>query len=127
MSLHFRDETIHLDNLRVDCIVGVKPDERQSEQPLLISLAFAADFGPAAERDDLARTVDYSEVARETRSFVRAGRFLLLETLARRLALHLCERFSLRRITLSVRKPQAVPDSDGPAVSLTVVREEGRG
>lgn len=119
----FEDETIHIDNLRVECIVGVRPFEREHEQPLLLSIAFPADFAAAAESGDLAHTVDYSALAKEARAFVREGRFELLETLTRRLGVHLCERFGLGRVTLHVRKPMAVNDSDGPAVSLTVVRE----
>lgn len=119
----FEDETIHLDGLRVQCIVGIRPFEREHEQPLVMSLAFPADFGAAERSGALEATVDYSAVAAAARAFVREGRFELLETLARRLGVHLCERFALARVHLHVRKPQAVSDSDGPAVSLTVVRE----
>ena len=119
----FEAERIHIENLRVDCIIGVNPDEREREQPLLISLYFPADFGPGEAGDDLSGTVNYSHVARETRSFVREGRFRLLETLARRLGAHLCEHFALNGLRLYVRKPEAVADSDGPAVSLTITRE----
>jgi FolB domain-containing protein len=119
----FEGETIRIDNLQVRCIVGVRPDEREREQPLVLSIAFPAEFAAAAESETLERTVDYSEVARAARAFVQEGRFRLLETLARRLGVHLCERFGLARVNLHVRKPQAIPDSDGPAVSLTVTRE----
>ncbi len=119
----FDDETIHIDNLQVRCIVGVRPFEREHEQPLLISIALPADFGAAAASEDLERTVNYSTVAAAARDFVREGRFQLLETLARRLGVHLCERFGLARVSLHVRKPQAINESDGPAVSLTVTRE----
>ena len=119
----FDGETIHIDNLQVRCIVGVRPHEREHEQPLLISIAFPADFGAAAASEALERTVDYSAVAAAARAFVRDGRFQLIETLARRLGVHLCERFALSRVSLHVRKPQAIAESDGPAVSLTVTRE----
>lgn len=119
----FEAETIHIENLKVQCIIGVRPTEREREQPLVMSIAFPQDFGDAAEGDTLERTVNYSEVAQAARDFVREGRFGLLETLARRLGVHLCERFALARVALHVRKPQAIADSDGPAVSLTVARE----
>ncbi|HKJ00419.1 MAG TPA: dihydroneopterin aldolase [bacterium] len=119
----FEDETIHIDNLQVRCIVGVRPFEREHEQPLLLSIAFPADFAAAADAEALERTVDYSQVAKAARAFVQEGRFQLLETLARRLGVHLCERFGLARVSLHIRKPQAIHDSDGPAVSLTVARE----
>lgn len=119
----FEDETLHIDNLRVDCIIGVRPHEREREQPLLLSIAFPGDFGAAAESEALERTVDYGEVARSARRFVQAGRFQLLETLARRLGVHLCEQFGLPSVRLHIRKPEAIADCEGPAVSLTVARE----
>ena len=121
----FEDETIHIRGLRVECIVGVRPHEREQPQPLLISLSFPADFAAASESGTLEATVDYSEVAREIETFVRAGRFQLLETLIRRLAEHLGGRFGLSRLSLHVAKPQAIANSDGPALSLTWVREGG--
>jgi dihydroneopterin aldolase/2-amino-4-hydroxy-6-hydroxymethyldihydropteridine diphosphokinase len=121
----FEDETIHITNLRVECIVGVRPQERERAQPLVISASFPADFSAAGDSDALDDTVDYSAVAREIETFVTEGRFGLLETLIRRLAAHLGERFGLSRVSLHVRKPEAVENCDGPAVSLTWVREEG--
>lgn len=118
----FEDETIYIDGLHVECIVGVRPHEREHEQPLVLDIAFPADFGPAADSGDLERTVDYSALAKDVRTFLRDGRYELLETLARRLGVHLCETFGLERVFLRVRKPRAVSDSDGPAVSLTVSR-----
>lgn len=116
----FTDETVQIANLRFPCIIGVNPGERTTEQPLVVTVSFRADFARAAETDDLKHTVDYAEVAREVRDFSRAGRFRLLETLARRLALHLSERFRLTDLTVHIRKPEAIPDSDGSAVSLNL-------
>jgi FolB domain-containing protein len=118
----FAEETIHLTNLRVRCIIGVNPEEREREQPLVITCAFRRDFAAAALADDLRHTVNYSDVAREIRDFARAGRFHLLETLVRRLGEHLCGRFGLTHLSLHVRKPEAVAESDGPAASLVITR-----
>ena len=114
----FIEETVRIHNLRFPCIIGVNPEERTTEQPLVVTVSFRGDFTRAAETDDLKHTVNYSDVAHEIREFSRAGRFRLLETLARRLAQHLSDKFRLTELTLQIRKPQAVADSDGPEVSL---------
>ena len=119
------DETIHIANLTFPCIIGVNPEERTAEQPLVVNLSFRADFARAAGTDDLKHTVNYSEVAQEIRDFSRAGRFRLLETLARRLAVHLSERFRLTDLTLQLRKPNALAGSDGPVVSLRLRASPG--
>ena len=119
MSEEFSEEMIHLENLVVECIVGVNPEERETPQKLVISAAFPQDFSTAAHSGDLADTVDYSAVAAAIQAFVQEGRFRLLETLARELARHVGTKFGLARLHLHVHKPAAIPGSDGPAVSLT--------
>ena len=119
-KFRFSDETIHVVSLRVRCIIGVNPRERVAAQPVVMDLSFPGDFAAAARKDDLARTVNYSEVARAAREFARAGKYRLLETLARRLGTHLCERFGLPSVSLRILKPRAIAQAGGAAVSLTV-------
>lgn len=120
----FAQETIHIDNLQVECIIGIHPHEREQPQPLLVSVAIPGNFSQAAAAERIEATLNYSTVAETIREFVITGRFHLLETLARGLARRLCEQFGLPGLHLHVRKPQAVAGSDGPAVSLTVTRED---
>ncbi len=122
----FEEETVHIDNLRLECIIGVRPEERERAQPLLISLSCPLDFENAAGAESLPETVDYSAVAGSAREFAIKGSFQLLETLARNLGVHLCERFGLSSIRLTVKKPNAIAESDGAAVSL-IVRRDGKG
>ncbi|MCZ6843986.1 MAG: dihydroneopterin aldolase [SAR324 cluster bacterium] len=117
-SHRFSAETIHLKNLQVECIVGVRPHERDTPQTLIVTLSFPWDFSAAAASESLSSTVNYSEVAESVRAFLQVGRYQLLETLARELAGHLGETYSLARLHLSVRKPGAVSGSDGAGVSL---------
>ena len=116
------EETIHIENLSVSSVIGVYPEERVRRQPLIFNLSFTRGFSEAAAHDDVRRTLDYAEVCREIRAFVEAHKFQLLETLIHRLAAHLSERFEFTRLTLHIRKPEAVVDADAAAVSLTLDR-----
>ena len=119
----FADETIHIENLHVKCIIGVNPHERERPQTLIVTASFPWEFGPAERGESLGKTVDYAEVAQAIRAFAQAGEYRLLETLARRMASHVGERFGLARLALHVRKPEAIAESDGAAVSLTWHRD----
>ena len=118
----FDQEQIHIEELQVHCIVGLHPEERVHEQPLVISMAIPANFTRAAKKENLDLTIDYGAVARETRAFLKEGQFRLLETLGRSLGAHLCETFSLSAVNLHIRKPEAIHECAGPAVSMTVTR-----
>ena len=117
-------ETIHIENLTVPGIIGVYPEERVRRQPLIFNLSFTRGFHEAAARDDVRLTLDYAEVCREIQAFVEAHAFQLLETLIHRLAAHLSERFEFTRLTLHIRKPEALADAGAAAVSLTLERAD---
>ncbi len=109
-------------DLRVRCIVGVHPHERKREQDLFLDADLWMDFSPAAKSDQLSDAVDYTRVAEDLTGFIRAERFQLIETLARRA----CERMlaretALRRCRLTIRKPGALANAQ--CASVTVERE----
>lgn len=95
-------DVIELRGLRVRAIVGVLPEEREREQPLEIDLDLGRPLHHAAAADDLLATTNYAEVLALGERVAVEGHFLLLETLAHRLA-------------------QAVLDFD-PAIESVMVR-----
>ena len=113
---------LRIDNLEVRCIVGIRPHEREREQPLMVSLAFPADFRAAAKSGNLADTVDYSALAKDVRRFIIEGRYELLETLIEELGAHLMAAHIMPTLWIKVRKPEAIPDCGGPALSRTFRR-----
>jgi dihydroneopterin aldolase len=124
--VRFSAETIHIENLRVSGVIGVRPEERIRRQPLIVNVAVEQDFARAADSDDVSHTLDYAELCGAIRAFVEAQSFQLLETLIRRLALHLHGRFPIARLSLHIRKPEAIAEADAVAVSLTLAREPQR-
>jgi FolB domain-containing protein len=79
-------DVIELRKLRVSAIVGVLAEERDRAQPLEFDLDIERNFEEAAMNDDLTETTDYAAVVTITTSVATKGRFLLLETLAYRVA-----------------------------------------
>ena len=79
----------------------------------------ACDVRRAAETDDLAEALDYSEVARTISSVVRDGRFRLIETAAERVAGRLLADHPAGWLRLEVRKPIA---GGGYTAAVTIER-----
>lgn len=102
---------------------GVLAEERERGQRFRVDLELAVDLAPAAERDDLAATLDYSAVARVAVDVVEGEPYDLIETVAGRIADQVLIDDRVESVVVTVHKPEApigVPFSD---VSVTVVRQ----
>jgi FolB domain-containing protein len=111
-------DLIIIRDLAVSCHVGVPDLERASPQRLLISLEIGHDLSTAAGSDDLAKTIDYSQVCRGLTHFGEGRTWKLIETLAVDIANWLQDEFSVQTVTVEIKK-FVVPDAEYVAVRLT--------
>lgn len=122
MSAADRLDEIRLTGLRARGHHGVFDHERRDGQDFVIDLVVRLPFAPAAEGDDLARTVHYGELAEAVVAAVERDPVDLIETLAERIADVALSFPATRETVVTVHKPQApisVPFDD---VSVTIVR-----
>jgi 7,8-dihydroneopterin aldolase/epimerase/oxygenase len=112
-------DQIHIEQLKIQARVGVPDSERAQPQWLSLNVTFWPKG--SGSRDDIADTVNYSEVAASLKQFVSQQDYRLIETLAEETAGHLLARFPLRKVAVEVRK-FVLPDADH--VSVTAIREQ---
>jgi len=112
-------DRIHIEQLEIHAYVGVADSERGQPQRLTLNVTFW--LNRAGPRDNIADTVNYSEVAASLKQFVVQRDYRLIETLAEETAGHLLTRFPLRKVAVEVRK-FVLPDADH--VSVTAIREQ---
>jgi 4'-phosphopantetheinyl transferase len=108
--------------LSVPAIIGVHDWERDITQTLIFNVDMVPSTGDvrrAAETDDLAEALDYSEVAQTISAVVRDGRFQLIETAAERVAEQLLADHRMRWLRLEVHKPVA---GGGYTAAVTIER-----
>jgi dihydroneopterin aldolase len=101
---------------------GVFPEERERGQRFVVDATLGLDLRPAADTDDLHRTVDYGALARRLVDVVEGAPVDLLETLAQRLADACLADDRVCAVEVTVHKPEApvpVPFDD---VAVTVRR-----
>ena len=97
---------------------GVYPEEREHGQTFRVDAVLELDTAPAAATDDLARTVNYAELAQALHAVLVGEPVDLLETLVQRLA-DLCLANPLvDAVEITVHKPDA--DLGVPADDVTV-------
>lgn len=105
---------------------GVRVEEQERGQ--LFTVDVWLDLERPSAEDDLAATVDYTEVVRVIRELNEAHRYRLLESFARAVAEVLIERFEpLQRARVRVWKRLIRPglDVDGVAAEVGCRRGEG--
>jgi len=112
-------DQIHIEQLEIFARVGVPEKERATPQRLTVSITLWPKQDTRDSGDQIGRTVNYSAVAEEARSFARDQSVNLIETLADRLATHLLGTFPIRKLTVELRKFVL---QDAKYVSVRVMR-----
>lgn len=111
-------DTIIIQGLRVEAMIGAHNWERHVARQLRIDLELRCDARRAAASDQLADALDYKAVSDRVRVLASASRFRLIETLAEHLAEQLMTELGIGWMRLTVHKPAAVPEADDIAVRI---------
>jgi len=101
---------LHLKQIRVLARIGCLPWEQNIRQPLYFDISWPCDVAAIAEQDDLANTVDYTNLVNMLKTFLDVHHFQLIESLAYRASQHLKTHFKFQSITVSVTKPNILPN-----------------
>jgi dihydroneopterin aldolase len=116
---------IRIRGLRVDCVVGVYPHERDAAQPLELDVHLCLDAGPAAVREKLSLSVDYAALSEQLAFLLRSCRFRMLETAAHALCCYLLappapgeRRATIERARVILSKPTALGGRAVPSFEM---------
>ncbi|GGK79986.1 dihydroneopterin aldolase [Sphaerisporangium melleum] len=100
-------DTVSLVGLRARGRHGCLPAERELGQEFVVDVTLHLDTAPAAAGDDLAKTVDYGELALRLAAIVEGEPVNLIETLAQRLADACLAAELVEEAEVRVHKPSA--------------------
>jgi dihydroneopterin aldolase len=117
-----RVDKLSLRGLRVRGHHGVLEREREEGQIFVVDVELGLDSRPAADSDDLTRTVHYGVLAEELVAIVEGDPVDLIETLAQRIADACLAHTHVQEAEVVVHKPDApitVPFDD---VTITIKR-----
>ncbi|MGI6264904.1 MAG: dihydroneopterin aldolase [Acutalibacteraceae bacterium] len=121
-------DKIIIKGLRVYAYHGVNPPEKEKGQPFELDITLGVDTRAAGASDDLARTVNYSTVAKRVIALMLAEKNDLIERVAERIAEALLREFPIGEVTVLLKKPRApiAADFDYVAVEITRRAEDYR-
>ncbi|HHO70245.1 MAG TPA: dihydroneopterin aldolase [Halothiobacillus sp.] len=111
-------DCIFIEGLQCQAVIGIHPSERLKPQTLRLDLWMHWPISAAARSENIADTLDYQSVSEATIELVQTGQFLLVETLAERLAEELMQRYGIQWLRIRVTKPEAIAAASGVGVMI---------
>lgn len=121
------NDCIFINNLQFQASIGVFDWEKQQQQTLEIDLELTTDIRKAAASEQLGDTLDYATISEQLIALAQSQHHDLIETLAERMASQLLSDYPLSSLTLTLRKPGAVPAASSVGVRITRHRQEPAG
>jgi dihydroneopterin aldolase len=118
-----RQRLVFIRGLEMLARLGVHAHEKRGPQRIVVGVEIAVDdpWAPAGVGpDELNRVVDYEKLVDLARAEVAEGHVLLVETLAERLATAALADPRVRRVRVTIEKPEAFEDV--AAVGIVVER-----
>jgi dihydroneopterin aldolase len=112
-------DRIEIEGLAVQCVIGVRPEERDREQTVLVDLAIEVALRDAGRSGRIGDTCDYSVVADEVAALLAFRRFKLLENAAEEIAAMVLGLHRGTALELRLRKPGALANARSCGVLVT--------
>jgi dihydroneopterin aldolase len=97
-------DTIRLSNMTFYGFHGASAAERKTGRRFEVDAEIKTDIREAAKTDKLESAIDYTKVYSLVEEIILENRFVLLETIAEKLAREILENFQVQEVTIRVRK-----------------------
>lgn len=118
-------DVLRIEELMVDCVVGVYPHERNASQPLRVDIEMRLQTETSAVKESLRSTIDYAATASQVVFLLRSCRFRLLETAAHVLARYILappapdeRRAQVDSVVVRLSKPGALRGFAVPSLEI---------
>jgi len=113
-------DKVIIQGLKVRGILGIHEWERVTPREIVINATIFTDTHPAAQSDDIADCVNYSDMAKKLRAHAEHAARMTIEALANDLAEICLQDPKVLKAIVRVDKPGAVPEAE--SVGLEVER-----
>ena len=101
-------DTVRIEQLVLDCVIGINPWERLTKQRITIDIEMNTDLSAAGDSDAIEDTINYRTVSKAVTAEIEASSYGLVEALASRVAEICLEDERVHSVEVTVRKPGAV-------------------
>ncbi len=116
-------DQIHVRDLLLRTIIGVNEEERHNKQDVIINITLYTDHTAAAS-DDIADTINYKTIAKQTIKLVEESQFYLVEKMALEISKFCLADPRVERAVVTVEKPGAVRFARSVGVTVDRTRAD---
>ncbi len=111
---------IKIKNLRLRTFIGIKEDEINNKQDVIINAQIRYKADKAADSDDMDNALNYRTITKRIITLVENNRFSLLEKLTAEVLAITAEHPSVCYAEVEVDKPYALRFADSVSLTLSV-------
>lgn len=116
-------DTIRIEQLELDCLIGINSWERLTKQRITLDISLNADLSAVGRSDAIEDTIDYRTIARAVTAEVEKSSYGLVEALASRVADICLENNRVQSVEVSLRKPGAIRNAAAAGVTIRRSRQ----
>jgi len=128
MMNHSKLDQIHIRDLLVRGILGIKPDEREKRQDILVNATLWGDTRPAASSEKIEDAINYRTVSKAMIAHIEQEQPFLVERLVADLArLSFTTDERIQAVEISVEKPGALRFARSVGITIYRTRAEVMG
>jgi dihydroneopterin aldolase len=120
-----QQDKIFIRGLEVECIIGFIDWERRVKQKVVLDIELPVDCAHTATTDAVADTLDYKQVVDQVIELISNSKFMLVETMAQKVAELIIQNFSVNWVRVVVNKPGAIRGLRDVGVSIERYRDDG--
>lgn len=110
---------IRVKNLRLRTFIGIKEEEINNRQDVVINLTIFYSAQAAVQENEIEYALNYRTITKAIITHVENNRFALLERLTQELVDLVMQYKEVRYVEVEVDKPQALRYSDSVSVTLS--------
>ena len=103
-----RLDTVKIERLELDCIIGITPWERLTKQQITVDIEIDTDLAAAGNSDSIEDTINYRTIAKTVTHEVEKSDYGLVESIGAKIADICLEDDRVFSVRVTVRKPGAV-------------------
>lgn len=117
------NDQIHIKDLLLRAVIGINEEERRNKQDVVVNITLYTDHTATAS-DDIADTVNYRTLAKQTIKLVEESQFYLVEKLALEITELCLADPRVERAIVTVEKPGALRFARSVGVTVDRTRRD---